>query len=458
LTPNIVLVVLDATRAANLSCYGYERPTTPHLDRFAEDAVLYERAISPAGWTLPSHASMFTGLYPSSHGAHDQHKRLEPGIPTLAEVLRANGVRTAAICHNPYAGPVTGLDRGFELFNEPRDRRSRLRRVRRVVQRGSRAARRAVGRADSGARATTASARRLIRDFAKARQPFFLFVHYDEAHAPYRLPASADQFLPAGTRMREALRVNQDPWRYLIDPTSMTERDFEVLTGLYDGASNYLDEPFDELVSSLRDARILDSTMVIVTADHGENIGDHGMMAHKYCLYDTLLHVPLIVRFPAGTAAANREPRQVQTLDLMPTVLGMLGLEPPDGARPFEGRDLLSPEGHPYTVAEQSRPDLRRFGERFPGVDVSRFDRALAAIRTDEYKFTWASDGLHELYDLRSDPGETHNVVDDRPDVASALAAQLSPHIDRLTADDTAEQPEFGGAVAERLRSLGYLE
>ena len=112
--PNIVLIVMDAARASSLSCYGYRRPTTPNLERFADRCVVYEKAISPAGWSLPSHASLFTGLYPSRHGAHDEHKYLRPECPTMAEVLKALGYHTVAFCHNAYVGYPTGLHRGFE--------------------------------------------------------------------------------------------------------------------------------------------------------------------------------------------------------------------------------------------------------------------------------------------------------------------------------------------------------
>jgi arylsulfatase A-like enzyme len=150
--------------------------------------------------------------------------------------------------------------------------------------------------------------------------------------------------------------------------------------------------------------------------------------------------------------------RQVQTLDLLPTVLGLLETSPPDGPT-LEGRDLTSGDAHPFAVAEQSAPDLRLFGERFPGVDVSRFDRALAALRTNEFKFIWASDGRHELFDLEHDPTELVNVIDERPDIAAALFDRLGPRVDRLTPPPEAmPRPEFEDAVAERLRSLGYLE
>ena len=306
-----------------------------------------------------------------------------------------------------------------------------------------------------------------LKRFAAEERPFFSFVHYEDVHAPYRLPRRFACFLPPGVGLADALRVNQDPWRYLIDPASMGEREFETLRGLYDSAMHYVDFRVGEVLGWLRDLRLDDETMLIITADHGENLGDHGLMAHKYCLYETLLHVPLIVRYPAGVAAPGRVAAQVQTLDVAPTVLGLAGLAA-DGptapsAGPPAGLDLLGSTRREYTFAEQSRPDLRTFDRRFPGADVSRFDRALRAIRSERWKFIWASDLRHELYDLAADPDERTNLIDAEPGIARELedrvvgwAASLAPA--GAAAGPGGEAPEFGEAVKSRLRDLGYLE
>ncbi len=459
--PNIVLIVMDATRARNLGCYGYKRPTTPHLDRLAEGGVLYEQAISPGGWSLPSHASIFTGLYASRHGADDQHKYLQPEYPTLAELLRAHGYHTLAFCENPYVGPATGLDRGFEWFNRlPGNPPAQwVKKAVRARQRARNGMAKVLGQADSGAAHINEQVGASLRRLQASDAPFFLFVHYEETHAPYRLPARFARFLPDGISLQQALRVNQDPWKYLIKPESMKEEDFETLTALYDSEILYVDSRIGQLMDWLKALRVFDRTMFIVTADHGENLGDHRMMAHKYCLYDTLLHVPLLVHYPDGTVQPGRVPHQVQTLDLAPTILGLLGQSDSDTYRAFQGFDLLSTTRREYTIAEQSRPDLTKFYTRFPGVDVSRFDRALRMIRTERYKYIQASDGKHELYDLNQDPDEKRNLIEMLPRVAAELDARLEvwrgSFVEAAPAD---EVPEFDEEVAERLRALGYLE
>jgi arylsulfatase A-like enzyme len=199
--------------------------------------------------------------------------------------------------------------------------------------------------------------------------------------------------------------------------------------------------------------------MVIITADHGENIGDHHMMAHKYCLYDTLLHVPLIIRYPAGTVAPRRVEHQVQTLDLLPTVLAMLGDAVPEIRSFLQGYDLLSSTRHDFAIAEQAQPDLSTFRKRFPGTDVSRFDRALTMIRTERYKYIWASDGKHELYDLQTDSKEQCNIVAERPDLTEDLDRRLAEWRGSFEeARPSAKAPEFEETVRARLRALGYLE
>lgn len=454
--PNILLIVMDATRARNLSCYGYHRPTTPHLERFAESCVVYEMAISPAGWSLPAHASMFTGLYPSRHGAHDEHKYLDSDHPTMAELLRSRGYRTLAFCDNAYAGPATGLDRGFEEFNESWNLPQSVTELNRKLRMGIAAV---FGRRDSGARHTNKQIRAAFRRSQADGRPLFVFAHYGEVHGPYRPRKKDCHFLPVGVSFKAANLVNQDQWKYLVTPSIMDERDFEILTALYDSEITYLDTRIAEVLGWVEDLGILDRTMVIITADHGENIGDHQMMAHKYCLYDTLLHVPLIIHYPAGTAAPGRVEHQVQTLDLLPTVLAMLGDTLSEIHSSPQGYDLLSSTRHDFTIAEQAHPDLTTFHKRFPGTDVSRFDRALKMIRTERYKYIWASDGNHELYDLQTDANEQCNIVAERPDMAEDLDRRLAEWRNSFEEARPSERaPEFEETVRARLRALGYLE
>lgn len=455
--PNILLIVMDATRAASLSCYGYHRPTTPNLERFAERCVLYELAISPSGWSLPTHASLFTGLYPSKHGAHEQHKLLAPDHPTLAEILRAHGYRTVAICSNRYVGPATGLDRGFDEFAPGTGRSSSV--LSQIARKASRALVWLRGWYDSGAGEVNKEVLASLRRLQRERPPFFLFVNFGEAHTPYRPPREYNRYLPDGVSFKRAREVDQDPWHYLTGLSSLGEQDLSILAALYDAEISYLDARIAEVVGWLEASGTLDETMVIITADHGENLGDHQMMGHKYCLYDTLVHVPLIIHYPEGVTTPGRVVHQVQTLDVLPTILSLLGDASSETVGALQGLDLLSSARHAFTVAEWARPELAPIRQRFPDADVSRFDRDLKMIRTDRHKYIWASDGRHELYDLQADPDEVQNLIAHSTDVAASLDRQLRQWCAGFEpAVPSHRAPEFDRATIERLRALGYLE
>ncbi|MBI5030576.1 MAG: sulfatase [Chloroflexi bacterium] len=459
--PNILLIVIDATRARNLSCYGYARATSPNLDRLAAQGVLYEQAITSAGWSLPAHASLFTGLYASRHGADDQHKYLQSDHLTLAEMLSARGYCTLAFCDNPYVGPATGLDRGFQWFNRSFNSSTRpaSKKIAKLTRRYRNALAKARGEHDSGAANINRHVLESLQRLKGQSSPFFMFMHYEDTHAPYRLPEKFARFLPKNIELDKALKVNQDPWKHLIDPKQMSEEDFQILRALYDSEIYYVDYRIGQVLNTLQAMDMYDNTLIIVTADHGENIGDHGMMAHKYCLYDTLMHVPLIIRYPSGVTNPGRVQHQVQTLDIVPTILSMLRDTDSPVFLSLQGYDLLSSYRREFTIAEQSRPDLSKFYTRFPGVDVSRFDRALTMIRDDRYKFIWASDGRHELYDRKSDPSEEHNVIDVLPHVAANLEKQLQEWQSGFKrVEVSTPAPEFDQEVVERLQALGYLE
>jgi arylsulfatase A-like enzyme len=298
--PNILLIVMDAARQDHLSCYGYPLSTTPNLDQLAEEGVRFANAITTGGWTVPTHASLFTGTFPSFHGARDGHPVLNEGLCTLAEVLRGCGYRTAGFTNVGWVAEATGLTRGFDTFVPV----YRLWEGRSVPVLARRLLAKLVwmlaGRKLAGAAATNRCVERWLARGESARR-FFVFINYSEAHVPYWPPRSfARRFLgPLNIGFSEAQRVNQDPLRHITGAVQMGERDFAVLRALYDAEIAYLDTRLGELFGYLSKQGLLDQTLVIVTADHGENFGDHGLMSHKWCLYDSILRV-LQVRFRLG--------------------------------------------------------------------------------------------------------------------------------------------------------------
>lgn len=455
-TPNVVLIVLDSVRRAHLSCYGYARPTTPRIDRIAAEGIRFTRAWAASCWTLPSHASLFTGLYPSEHLADVDTWRLGPDRPTLAEYLRGKGYATASISCNGIVSEHTGLTRGFEVRVDVEalaGARTGL------VPRAIRAAHkrwRALTRRDRGAGQATRTALDWIGEKA-GRQPFFLFLNYMDCHSPYhpRLP-TRHRFVAPEDRTR-ADRIPQDPFAVMAGRLTFSARDIEVLKALYDGALLYLDAHVGALADALRRRGILDRTILIVTSDHGESFGEHGLLDHQYGLFEPLLAVPLIVRLPGGERGGEVDDRIVQLVDLFPTIADGLG---DDIARDagLAGRSLLRDDRREFAFAEYRVPNLRAFGRRFPDADVARYDVAIRAIRNETHKLIWWSDDRVALYDLASDPAEVKDLSPVRPDLARDLQDRIRRRLGGWTPADVRVAGDDGvDLIRDRLQQLGYL-
>lgn len=418
--PNVLLIVMDTARSDRLSCYGYARPTTPHVDGIAAEGLLYENCITPGSWTLPAHASLFSGLYPRDHHTDSGNQTLAESFTTLAEELGAAGYQTVGFSNNVWLSKSSGLQQGFAEFHEVwRDH---------------------LGPQfpDDGAGMTTERVLRWIDARPDPHRPFFLFINYFEPHLPYRPPPPYDRrFLPASADPQEVAMLQswQHPREvgYILKVPGMavSPEQFALLEAEYDGEIAYLDSRLGELVAGLRARGLYDSTVVAVTSDHGEHFGDHGLMDHKMSVYDALLRVPLVLRYPPALPHGRRIQAHVQTNDLYPTILRLAGIDraAPAGSRLLPLEDGES-AGREYTFAEFDRPTtfLAVMDKRFPGVDYRAFDRALKAVRGHRYKYIWTSDDRPELYDLGADPGEEHNLVASRPEVLAGLRDVLAAY------------------------------
>jgi arylsulfatase A-like enzyme len=422
--PNVLLIVMDTTRVDHLSCYGYSRRTTPNLDRIAAQGVLFEQAISAGSWTLPSHATLFTGLYARDHKTTAESWSLGAEFTTLAEVLTAAGYDTAGFSGNPWLSDATGLKRGFRKFID--------------VWRNLLPER----PGDEGADLTVKLLLEWV-DSAPTRRPFFAFVNFMEPHFSYNPPAGFERsFLPAGADPTQVAGLRE--WKHPrelgyilhVPGYEVTPNQFQLLGDLYDGEIAYVDSKLDELIRGLEKRDLLDETLLIVTADHGEHLGDHELMDHKMSVYDALIHVPLIIRCPRGVHRGVRIRGQVQTNDLFASVLGMCGVERPlpsgAAALPLDNRQAA----REYAFAEFGPPTrfLQIMRNRFPTARSMPFDRSLVAIRGPRYKYIWASDGRCELFDIARDPGETKDLSVSLPKVAKELSDRVlafrSPHPD----------------------------
>lgn len=478
--PNIVLIVLDTARAQSFSCHGYGRQTTPNIDRIAREGMLFENAVSPSPWTLPAHASLFTGMYPSAHGCHEKHKFLSPDLDTLPRMLQRCGYRTIGISSNTWISGSFGFDRGFDRFfnawqlvqsetdiADPSAKGiEKYRRAADLLLRGNalvNASNAVYGkffwrRYDYGARRINRMLKRLIGREAACGRPFFLFVNYLEPHLLYKAPEPfLGKFLPAGSSKREALSVNQDAWSYMGGLVPMGARDRELLTALYDEELAYLDHRIGQLYGFLKEAGTLDNTLLVLTSDHGENIGDHGLMDHQYCLYDSLLKVPLILRYPEACAPGSRCGRVVQTTDVLPTVLEIVAGQ---SESPIQGKSLLQEDGERFAFSEYHgpQPTVEVMREHYPRGDFSRYDRSLFSIRSSEWKYIGASNGVDELYNVVEDPEETQNVIERFPEVSGNLRGKLDTWKEGFAeGGEDSDDAHISAEIKEQLEALGYF-
>ena len=446
--PNVLLVVLDTTRADALSCYGGPAGATPAIDALAAESTLYRAAYATSFWTLPSHGSMLTGRYPSEAGATSETNHLPEQVTTLAEHLAAEGYRTGAVVRNPWLSAERGFAQGFEHYLEAwrdDDGRSEV----------------------AGERAATAAAVEWLRTSIDNVDPFFLFVNLNIAHLPYTPPEEVFHRFSSRdwpTARLARLRAIEGGWAHFAGALPLDAEDFQILRELYTSEVAVADSLVADLLDAVRQPGALDRTLVIVTSDHGENLGEHGLIDHLYSMFDTTVRVPLLIRYPARFTPELEVDEVVSLVDLVPTVLDTCGvLDADDDANAGMLARSLCDGGHgrrEAVFAENGRPiNGIRLLQRFPDFDVREIDHEMRMIRTDRHKLVWKVGRAAELYDLIADPGETT----DRGDVDRELRNELLDSLRLWVAElDTTLRPgRFSSRDHEslqRLRALGYVE
>lgn len=441
--PNVVLIVLDTTRADRLSCMGYHRPTTPHIDRLAAEGVVYERAYTTDFWTLPAHASLFTGLYPSQSHATRQTQHLPQANLTLAERFKQIGYDTSAFCDNPWISKDRGFDQGFDRFYEA---------WRQTYDEPRPGLKRALGWLDQQ---------------PASGKPFFMFINFNDAHLPYQ--PLGDFFFQFIGPTRDKQRVLDlagihNGWAHLAGKQPLTATDYQILGELYDAEIAVCDDSVGQIVDRLRALKALDNTVVIVTSDHGENLGEHGRIDHIASMYETTLHVPLVIRYPARFDAGQRVGQLVSLVDIAPTILDVCGLGDDTGLLDPLMNSLANADriDRPYLVAEDDPPRSDADGgyvkKNFPDFDTTEVDVRIRMIRNDRYKLIWRIGLGSELYDLHADPGELADISREQPQISEDLRNLLEQWMKRVPT---------GGAIPllrsqdekslEILRSFGYI-
>lgn len=469
---NIVLVVVDALRADHLGCYGYDRRTSPNIDRMAAEGVMFANAYAQAPRTKESTASLVTSLYPSTHGVARLGGALSETSLTVMELMRAAGYVTATVSANPLVSPTFGFGRGVEFFYTEAPsvtERTVLRRVTRTLARRTPALGWLATLIHQGERALPfreqiypfdgRDAARLNEAFFSwadglSRGPFFAYVHYMEPHAPYAPPSPFDELFDpdyAGPEVT-GYPTGESLMLPFVEGEPLPDAERLNMVAQYDGSIAYFDREFGRLLEGLQRRGLVGSTLVILTSDHGEEFYDHRGWGHGQSLYEELIRVPLIVWCPGRIPAGRAVDEIVRHVDLMPTILGAAGVVETLDAPELEGVNLWAMLETDSTLGV----DLQVFAEVLSGGHFAR------ALRKGHWKLIRTAFGGREsvmLFDLAKDASELEDLSEERSEIAESMLAEL----DRLTAAAGARRQEsptlaIDRETEEKLRALGYVQ
>ena len=401
--PSVILITVDTLRADHLGCYGDSGIETPAIDALAREGVVFRRAISQVPLTGPSHAALLTGTYPAWNGFQSwSDPGLRPGVPTLAEVFKARGYTTAAFVSAFVLDSMWGLNRGFDLYDDWFKTQDYQ----------------AMPGGDVKRRGEETIDRVLPWLKSPPGRPFFLWVHLYDPHFPYDPPE------PFKTKYR---------------------------SHLYDGEVAYDDQQLGRLFEFLKTQGLYNSSLIVLTSDHGEGLGDHEERDHGYFIYNSTIHVPLIIKLPTAHPTAQRSISQVvNTVDIAPTLARLSGVPDAD-TRSFQGQSLAS-----LMDKGAAGPARYGFSESLYPRDLLNA-HSLLGVQTDRYAYIQAP--REELYDLQGDPGEKQNVLRENPAVAETLrqaAKDLRTRF-RPRADAAIQGGRLSAEAVEKLRSLGYV-
>ena len=459
--PNILLIVLDAVRKDHLSCYGHERLTSLNLDDLGAEATRYENAISAAPWSAPSHASIFTGLYPTHHRVFGNQPTLQSDVPVVAEVLRSAGYTTLGFSNSFFTGKEHGFSRGFDYYHD-------LPSLPRPIWSGGHMFEPSIDYAQFLLRyfltdddISYFQAKKLKSKLQESTEPFFTFINLQSAHMPYAPPK----------RFRRRFEMEFDKWNevdeetalhlasgggvdeYLANELDVGETEWELIRHLYDAEIAYIDTLVGEIFEFLKDAGVYDETLVIVTADHGELHGEEGVIGHNFSIAEPLINVPLILKPPGGESGTISK-ELVSLTDLAPTFADAANTR---FDTDIDGRSLLSDDEPDVVFSEYEGcylPRRKRIQEEY-GEAFERYDSRFQAARTRDHKLVKDKNGETTLYRIND---LTETAVDE-PEKAAELQQKLEGALGEFPggAIGHQESEELSSHIEGHLEELGYL-
>ena len=426
--PNVIIFLIDALSLNHLGCYGYERDTSPNIDKFASTGIIFKNYFSQSSWTKPSVASLFTSLYPSSHGAYrsegdlEEEMCLNPNAVTLAEILRSHGYATAAFSEIGFVSRTFGFDAGFDSFYNVYEYAKKV-------------------NGNIPIKDIITPIYEYLKN--KVNQSNFLYIHNVYPHGPFSPPEEFNIFSQPGSSFESAIRQ------------ARLNNNIDELISLYDGEVLYADELFRQFLEMLEDLNIRDNSIIILLADHGEALVEnkHGPWRHGNALYDEDIKIPLIISFPKKDAIKGSVDAIVQSIDIMPTILDYLNIALP---QKIQGNSFMP------LLKKSSSPDRDR--HVFCELNMYQDERSVIyTYRTDKFKYIFnTTTGKEELYDIVHDPDETYNLISLEPQLASELNKKVLDKIENLKnflpQRKLAQKIEIPEEVKRSLKALGYIK
>lgn len=433
---NVILISLDTLRSDHLGIYGYPKNTSPHIDQLARKSVLFKNSFSNASWTLPSHMSLMTSLYPSIHGVSDPSKKLSNSTRTLAEVLNGNGYLTAAFTAGYYVSKVYGFDQGFDLYKEnynyPIETPGQGWRLKEIAKNLS------------------------FWLNKNAKKKFFLFIHSFDTHEPFLEHSylkefesnydghlnflnshstfiKSQEYKENKARIQQVFTINLFYSRVINEKRiELSDNDKKHLIALYDNEIRFVDHYIGKLLTQLENLDLMDKTIIILWSDHGEELLERGNIQHGGMLYEELIRVPLIVYLP-GFRGPRVNSNLAQSIDIAPTILDILGI---GSEKNFMGIPLFSKKNH-FIVGQHSQQNI---------------------IRTKKYKLmSGEKEETSLLFNLRKNPDETVNVFNNKPDLATKLKKEMLRALSQRPGEKTLDLKQTKEDI-EKLRALGYIK